>query len=107
MRVWVFLCVNKSRSLTVSSVPATLQYSQCQELVWDCISVAPLSKHMEDGYGLRARYGKARRFHSVCLVRRKRNYLWWFLMMEQELFDQRDMTILIVDDEARIRDFVR
>jgi DNA-binding response OmpR family regulator len=28
-------------------------------------------------------------------------------MMEQELFDQRDMTILIVDDEARIRDFVR
>lgn len=27
--------------------------------------------------------------------------------MEQELFDQRDMTILIVDDEARIRDFVR
>ncbi len=28
-------------------------------------------------------------------------------MMEQEAFDQRDMTILIVDDEARIRDFVR
>ncbi len=28
-------------------------------------------------------------------------------MMEQEVFDQRDMTILIVDDEARIRDFVR
>jgi DNA-binding response OmpR family regulator len=28
-------------------------------------------------------------------------------MMEQELFDQRDMTILIVDDEARIRDFIR
>jgi two-component system KDP operon response regulator KdpE len=28
-------------------------------------------------------------------------------MMEQERFDQRDMTILIVDDEARIRDFVR
>jgi DNA-binding response OmpR family regulator len=28
-------------------------------------------------------------------------------MMEQELFDQRDMTILIVDDEVRIRDFVR
>jgi DNA-binding response OmpR family regulator len=28
-------------------------------------------------------------------------------MMEQELFDQRDMTILIVDDEARIRDLVR
>jgi two-component system KDP operon response regulator KdpE len=28
-------------------------------------------------------------------------------MMEQEIFDQRDMTILIVDDEARIRDFVR
>ena len=27
--------------------------------------------------------------------------------MEQETFDQRDMTILIVDDEARIRDFVR
>lgn len=27
--------------------------------------------------------------------------------MEQELFDQRDMTILIVDDEVRIRDFVR
>ena len=27
--------------------------------------------------------------------------------MEQEQFDQRDMTILIVDDEARIRDFVR
>jgi len=27
--------------------------------------------------------------------------------MEQEVFDQRDMTILIVDDEARIRDFVR
>ncbi len=27
--------------------------------------------------------------------------------MEQEIFDQRDMTILIVDDEARIRDFVR
>lgn len=26
--------------------------------------------------------------------------------MEQELFDQRDMTILIVDDEERIRDFV-
>lgn len=28
-------------------------------------------------------------------------------MMEQEVFDQRDMTILIVDDEPRIRDFVR
>jgi DNA-binding response OmpR family regulator len=28
-------------------------------------------------------------------------------MMEQEVFDQRDMTILIVDDEARIRDFIR
>jgi len=28
-------------------------------------------------------------------------------MMEQEAFDQRDMTILIVDDEPRIRDFVR
>ena len=28
-------------------------------------------------------------------------------MMEQEAFDQRDMTILVVDDEARIRDFVR
>ena len=28
-------------------------------------------------------------------------------MMEQEVFDQRDMTILIVDDESRIRDFVR
>jgi Response regulators consisting of a CheY-like receiver domain and a winged-helix DNA-binding domain len=27
--------------------------------------------------------------------------------MEQEAFDQRDMTILIVDDEPRIRDFVR
>ena len=27
--------------------------------------------------------------------------------MEKELFDQRDMTILIVDDEPRIRDFVR
>jgi len=27
--------------------------------------------------------------------------------MEQEVFDQRDMTILIVDDEARICDFVR
>jgi two-component system KDP operon response regulator KdpE len=27
--------------------------------------------------------------------------------MEKESFDQRDMTILIVDDEARIRDFVR
>ena len=27
--------------------------------------------------------------------------------MEQEVFDQRDMTILIVDDEPRIRDFVR
>ena len=27
-------------------------------------------------------------------------------MMEQEAFDQRDMTILIVDDEPRIRDFV-
>jgi two-component system KDP operon response regulator KdpE len=27
--------------------------------------------------------------------------------MEQETFDQRDMTILIVDDEARIRDVVR
>ncbi len=27
--------------------------------------------------------------------------------MEQEAFDQRDMTILIVDDEARIRDFIR
>jgi two-component system KDP operon response regulator KdpE len=28
-------------------------------------------------------------------------------MIEQESFDQRDMTILIVDDEPRIRDFVR
>src|ERR1700733_3510000 len=28
-------------------------------------------------------------------------------MMEQEAFDQRDMTILVVDDEPRIRDFVR
>ncbi|GCF06875.1 DNA-binding response regulator [Dictyobacter arantiisoli] len=28
-------------------------------------------------------------------------------MMEQEAFDQRDMTILIVDDEPRIRDLVR
>ncbi len=28
-------------------------------------------------------------------------------MMEQEAFDQRDMTILIVDDEPRIRDFIR
>lgn len=27
--------------------------------------------------------------------------------MEKEIFDQRDMTILIVDDEPRIRDFVR
>ncbi len=27
--------------------------------------------------------------------------------MEQEAFDQRDMTILIVDDEPRIRDLVR
>jgi DNA-binding response OmpR family regulator len=27
--------------------------------------------------------------------------------MENEVFDQRDMTILIVDDEPRIRDFVR
>lgn len=27
--------------------------------------------------------------------------------MEKDVFDQRDMTILIVDDEARIRDFVR
>ncbi|GHO44103.1 response regulator transcription factor [Ktedonospora formicarum] len=27
--------------------------------------------------------------------------------MEHEVFDQRDMTILIVDDEPRIRDFVR
>lgn len=27
--------------------------------------------------------------------------------MEQEIFDQRDMTILVVDDEARIRDVVR
>ncbi|HTK08600.1 MAG TPA: response regulator transcription factor [Ktedonobacteraceae bacterium] len=27
--------------------------------------------------------------------------------MEKEVFDQRDMTILIVDDEPRIRDFVR
>src|ERR1700730_17859585 len=27
--------------------------------------------------------------------------------MEKEAFDQRNMTILIVDDEARIRDFVR
>src|ERR1700692_2152465 len=27
--------------------------------------------------------------------------------MEKETFDQRDMTILIVDDEPRIRDFVR
>lgn len=27
--------------------------------------------------------------------------------MEKEAFDQRDMTILIVDDEPRIRDFVR
>lgn len=27
--------------------------------------------------------------------------------MQQEAFDQRDMTILIVDDEPRIRDFVR
>jgi len=27
--------------------------------------------------------------------------------MEQETFDQRDMTILVVDDEARIRDVVR
>ncbi len=27
--------------------------------------------------------------------------------MEQEVFDQRDMTILVVDDEPRIRDFVR
>ena len=27
--------------------------------------------------------------------------------MEKDLFDQRDMTILIVDDEPRIRDVVR
>src|SRR5947209_18893255 len=27
--------------------------------------------------------------------------------MEKDVFDQRNMTILIVDDEARIRDFVR
>jgi len=27
--------------------------------------------------------------------------------MEKDAFDQRDMTILIVDDEPRIRDFVR
>src|SRR5246127_251805 len=27
--------------------------------------------------------------------------------MEKEVFDSRDMTILIVDDEPRIRDFVR
>jgi len=27
--------------------------------------------------------------------------------MEKEAFDPRDMTILIVDDEPRIRDFVR
>src|SRR5437016_13278216 len=27
--------------------------------------------------------------------------------MEKDVFDQRDMTILIVDDEPRIRDFVR
>src|SRR3989442_13303112 len=27
--------------------------------------------------------------------------------MEKEAFDQRDMTILIVDDEPRIRDFIR
>ncbi len=27
--------------------------------------------------------------------------------MQKEVFDQRDMTILIVDDEPRIRDFVR
>ena len=28
-------------------------------------------------------------------------------MMEKDAFDERDMTILIVDDEPRIRDFVR
>src|SRR5579883_2323266 len=27
--------------------------------------------------------------------------------MEQEAFDQRNMTILVVDDEPRIRDFIR
>src|SRR5205085_11887240 len=29
------------------------------------------------------------------------------VLMEKDPFDQRDMTILIVDDEARIRDVVR
>ena len=27
--------------------------------------------------------------------------------MEKDFFDQRDMTILVVDDEPRIRDYVR
>src|SRR5437868_1518084 len=99
--------MNRSRSSIASNVLAAPQSSQCRALAWDCISAVPLSKHMEGRFGCRARYGKARRFRLVCLVRRKLYCQWRYFEMEQEIFDQRDMTILIVDDESRIRDFVR
>src|SRR5205807_460145 len=50
---------------------------------------------------------KDRHFRLVYLVWRKHSCRWWCFNMEKEAFDQRDMTILIVDDEPRIRDFVR
>src|SRR5437667_4490246 len=57
--------------------------------------------------GLRVPYMKARPFRSVYRVWKKRIYQWWCFKMEKDIFDQRDMTILIVDDEPRIRDVVR
>src|SRR6478672_12315930 len=57
--------------------------------------------------GSRVLYIKAQRSHLVYRVWKKHFCLWWCFSMENDVFNQRDMTILIVDDEARIRDFVR
>src|SRR5690349_9002713 len=62
---------------------------------------------MEDVSGSRVTCIKDRPFHLVCRVRRKHSCQWWCFNMGKEAFDTRDMTILIVDDEPRIRDFVR
>src|SRR5690242_16162342 len=107
MRAWESRYGTRNRFLTVSSASATPALAQCQELVWACISVMLLLRRMEDASGLIARCARVQHFLSVYRVRRKRIYQWWCFHMENEVFDQRDMTILIVDDEPRIRDFVR
>ncbi len=50
---------------------------------------------------------KARHFLSVSACGESPFADGGVLSMEKDIFDQRDMTILIVDDEPRIRDFVR